>query len=174
MQQHGWIARYCVEWEKWGHSVWVLYMKFKTMQTMVIELRLMVPFGRRVVLTRRGPLWGGFWYAILHLSRGRGSVSVKESESEVAQSCPTLCDPMYYSLVGSSVRGIFQARVLEWVAISFSRGSSQPRDCIRVSHIAGRCFTIWTTREALCECIPKWKFTKSTLKFLWHVNYALI
>ena len=48
-------------------------------------------------------------------------------ESEVAQSCPTLCDPMDCSLPGSSVHGILRARVLEWVAISFSRGSSQPR-----------------------------------------------
>ena len=45
-----------------------------------------------------------------------------ESESEVAQSCPTLCDPMDCSLPGSSLHGILQARVLEWVAISFSRG----------------------------------------------------
>ena len=50
-----------------------------------------------------------------------------ESESEVAQSCPILCHPMNRSLLGSSVHGIFQARVLEWVAISFSRGSSQRR-----------------------------------------------
>ena len=42
----------------------------------------------------------------------------------IAQSCPTLCDPMDYSLSASSVHGIFQARVLEWIAISFSRGSS--------------------------------------------------
>ena len=49
-------------------------------------------------------------------------------ESEVAQSCLTLCDPMHCSLPGSSIHGIFQARVLEWVAISFSRESSQPRD----------------------------------------------
>ena len=48
------------------------------------------------------------------------------SESEVAQSCPTLCDPVDCSLPGSSVHGIFQAIVLEWIAISFSRGSSQP------------------------------------------------
>ena len=47
-----------------------------------------------------------------------------ESESEVAQSCPTLCDPMDCSLLGSSVHGTFQVKVLEWVAISFSRGSS--------------------------------------------------
>ena len=49
-------------------------------------------------------------------------------ESEVAQSCLTLCNPMDCSLPGSSVRGIFQARILEWVAISFSRRSFQPRD----------------------------------------------
>ena len=48
--------------------------------------------------------------------------------SEVAQSCPTLCNPMDCSLPGSSVHGIFQARILEWVAIFFSRGSSQLRD----------------------------------------------
>ena len=52
----------------------------------------------------------------------------KESESEVTQSCLTLSDPMDCSLPGSSVHGIFQAIVLEWIAISFSRGSSQPRD----------------------------------------------
>ena len=46
----------------------------------------------------------------------------------VARSCPTLCDPMDYILLGSSVQGLFQARILEWVAISFSRASSRPRD----------------------------------------------
>ena len=59
---------------------------------------------------------------------------------EVAQSCPTLCDPMDCSPPGSSVHGIFQARVLEWGAIAFSRGSSWPRDQTRVSRIVGRCF----------------------------------
>ena len=54
-------------------------------------------------------------------------------ESEVAQSCLTLCDPMDRSLPGSSVHGIFQARVLEWVAIFFSKQSSQPRDRTWVS-----------------------------------------
>ena len=53
----------------------------------------------------------------------------------VAQSCPTLCNPMDCSLIGSSVHGILQAIVLEWIAISFSRGSSQPRTRTRVSHI---------------------------------------
>ena len=56
-----------------------------------------------------------------------------ESESEVTQSCPTLCNPVDCSPPGSSVHGILQARILEWVAISFSRGSSRPRDWTQVS-----------------------------------------
>ena len=64
------------------------------------------------------------------------------SESEVSQSCLTLCDPMDCSLPGFSVHGIFLARVLEWVAISVSRGSSRPRNQARVSLIAGRRFTL--------------------------------
>ena len=67
----------------------------------------------------------------------------------VDQSCPTLFDPMDYSLPGSSVHGILQARrILEWVAIPFSRGSSQIRDRTRVFCTAGRFFTIRATREA--------------------------
>ena len=65
-----------------------------------------------------------------------------EWPNEVSQSCPTLCDHMNCSLPHSSIHGIFQARVLEWVAISFSRGSSQPRDRTQVSLIVGRCFTV--------------------------------
>ena len=57
--------------------------------------------------------------------------------------------PMDYRLPGFSVYGILQARVLKWVAFSFSRGSSHPRDWSRVSCIIGRCFTIWATREVL-------------------------
>ena len=90
--------------------------------------------------------------------------------SEAAQSCPTLCDPMDCSIPGSSVHGIFQARVLEWVAISFSRGSSRPRDRTRVSCIAGRqtlyqlshqgsliFFSLGSTKFFLCvssTCMP--------------------
>ena len=59
------------------------------------------------------------------------------------QSCLTLCDPRDCSLPGSSVHGILQARILEWVAISFSRGSSWTSDRTQVSFIAGRFFTIW-------------------------------
>ena len=67
--------------------------------------------------------------------------------SEVAQLCPTLCNPIDCSLPGSSGHGIFQAIVLEWIAISFSRGSSQPRARTWASSIVDRGFTIWATRE---------------------------
>ena len=58
-----------------------------------------------------------------------------------------LCDPMDCSQPGFSVHGIFQARVPKWVAISFPRGSSWPRDRTQASRIAGRRFTLWATRE---------------------------
>ena len=76
----------------------------------------------------------------------------------VTQLCPTLCDPMDYSLPSSSAHGILQARILECVAISFSRGSSQPRDLTQVSRVALRVFTIWTSREV----------SRLTLRLLWH------
>ena len=63
----------------------------------------------------------------------------------VTQSCPTLCDRPDCGWLGFSVYGILQARILEWIDISFSRGTSQPRDWILVSCIAGRFFTIWAT-----------------------------
>ena len=66
-----------------------------------------------------------------------------EVKVKVAQSCLTLFKPMDYT-----VHGIFQARILEWVAFSFSRRSSQPRDWTQVSCIVGRFFTSWATREA--------------------------
>ena len=65
----------------------------------------------------------------------------------VTQSCLTLCDPMDYTPPGSSVHGILQARILEWIAIPFSRGSSWHRDQTRVSYTAGRFFTIRATSK---------------------------
>ena len=65
----------------------------------------------------------------------------------VAQSCLTLCNPMDYNLPDSCVQGILKGRILEWVSIPFSRGSSWSRDQIWISHTAGRFFTIWATRE---------------------------
>ena len=70
------------------------------------------------------------------------------------QSCLTFCHPMDCSPPGSSVHGIFQARILEWVAMPSSRGSSKPRDRTRVSSTAGRLFTVLATREALWMGTP--------------------
>ena len=106
-----------------------------------------------------------------------------KSESKVAQSCPTLSDPMDCSLPGSSIHGISQARVVEWVAISFSRRSSQPRDWTQVSHIVGRLFTIWATREVrkgrgtrdqianICWIIEKARVPEKNIYFCF-IDYA--
>ena len=78
---------------------------------------------------------------------------------KVAQLCSTLCNSM-----DSRVHGILQARILKWVVVPFSRGSFQPEDWTQVSHIAGRFFTVWATREAHwcvlfdnCHCWALWR-----------------
>ena len=68
-------------------------------------------------------------------------------------SCPTLCNPMDCSLPGLSIHGILWARILEWVAILFSKGSSQPRDRTQVSWIAGRLFTFKPPGKP-CRYVP--------------------
>ena len=93
-------------------------------------------------------------YIMYAYNKKKSKMRVKVTEldpawSEVTQLCPTLCGPIDYSLLGSSVHGIFQAIVLEWIAISFSRGSSQPRDRTRVSRIVDRCFTVWGINSKL-------------------------
>ena len=97
---------------------------------------------------KENTLWGimnhlskGWWRSGLMLDYLK--VKVKWSRSVVSDSLW----PHRRSQPGSSIHGIFQARVLEWVAISFSRESSWPRDWTQVSCIVGRCFTIWATKE---------------------------
>ena len=93
--------------------------------------------------TRKVPAWpfkpqGKTYFPWIGWERcwgaGRGNESVKVL---ITQSCPTLCNPMDCTRPSSSVHGIFQARILEWVAIPFSRGSSLPKDQTQVSHITG-------------------------------------
>ena len=85
--------------------------------------------------------WLGSWTTTTYdLYPNRGGL--------VAQSCPTLCNPVDCSLPGSSVHGVSQARILELVVIFFSRASSQTRDWTWVSCIVGRFFTNWDIREA--------------------------
>ena len=80
---------------------------------------------------------------------GVHGVTKSWTEMIVTQSCLTLCDPMNYT-----VCGILQARLLEWLAIPFSRGSSQPTDQTQVSRIAGRFFSIWATMPPSIHCSP--------------------
>ena len=104
------------------------------------------------------PLWSsclensmdrGAWQAPVHRDKKsqtrlnmHAHLCTPEGEGEGAQSCPTLCDPVDCSPPGFSVHGILQARILAWVTISFSRGSSQPRDRTWVSCIRGRRFNL--------------------------------
>ena len=78
------------------------------------------------------------------------------------QSCPTLCDPIDYSPPGSSVHGILLARILEWIAISSSRGSFQPRDqshMSRGSYFAGRFFTTELLEKPICMHVHTYVYT---------------
>ena len=75
----------------------------------------------------------------------------------ITQSCPVLQNCMYYGSSGPSVHGILQARILEWIVILFSRGSSWPRDQTQVSYNAGRFFTIWAIKASEKEKTSAWR-----------------
>ena len=102
---------------------------------------------------------------IKHINFSSASVAITIMKVKVAQSCPTLCNPMDCSPPGSCVHGILQARILEWVAMPSSRGSSRPQGSDpHLLHCRQRFFTIWLTREAhydhirtfLCQTNSEW------------------
>ena len=101
------------------------------------------------------------WLLIYMLESPATSWQVK---MKVTQSCLTLCDP-----VDCTVHGILQARTRDWVAVPSSRGSSRPRDRTQVSHIAGRVFTSWATREAQ----EYWSGSLSLLQGIFPIHYEL-
>ena len=82
--------------------------------------------------------WMSKWNRMSYWWNYKLSLILRETKPSLTQSCPTLCNPVDCSPPRSSVHGIFQARVLEWVSISFSRGSSRPRDRTRVSRLVSR------------------------------------
>ena len=86
----------------------------------------------------------------------------------VTHSVASDCDPMDCSPPGSSVHGILQARTLEWVAISFSKGSSRPRDQTQVSCIAGGCFTVSVSANHLLN--SKWALALTVLAIKDHLG----
>ena len=123
-----------------------------------------------------GLSWGEFYRAVISLSycnnftwcwedrvlsKSTQLLQIWCAVCLVAQLCLTLCDPMDYSPPGSSVHEILQTRILEWVAMVFSRGSSQPRDRTWVSCIAGRRFILWATREAPLSSKGLWEIEDS-------------
>ena len=118
---------------------------------------------------------------VFHFLISKLTVTVKVN---VAQSCLTLYDPMDCSLQGSSVHGIFQVRILEWVTIFFSRRSSQPRDQTQVSRVVGRLFTTGATREVRLTEIVYYSLSYfsvygqriyiSILKLLFYMNVLLV
>ena len=105
-----------------------LILEVKTYCLWLLSMRLLLCFS--IVL-----LW-------IHFTKLQKFISIPIFLVKVTQSCPTLCDPMDYT-----VHGILQAIIPEWVAFPLSRGSSQPRDWIQVSRIAGKFFNSWATRE---------------------------
>ena len=127
------------------HCSWILYHLSHQGSPRILE-RVPCPFHRGTSLPRN-------WTSVSCIA-GRFFTSWATREvcgcsiSEVTQSCPTRGDPMDCSPQGSSVHGVLQARILVWVAISFSRGSCRLRDRTQVSFIAGRRFNLWATREA--------------------------
>ena len=131
--------------ECWGAQREINYHIFSKLSFFIVQIHSWPPKLIYLLLLKNLLKWVGKknllkWY--MHRKKAKVSVS---------QSCLTLCDPMDCSRPGSSVCGIFRARILEWLAISFSRGSSQPRDWTLISFIwciAGRIFTVWATREA--------------------------
>ena len=110
------------------------------------DLGLIPRLGR----SSRGRHGNPLQYSCLDNAHGQRSLAVYSSwrrkESDMTEWLHTA---QHYSLLGSSVHGGPQARIQGWAAIPFSRRSSQPRDQTQVSYIAGGCFTVWATREAL-------------------------
>ena len=86
----------------------------------------------------------------------------------------TLCDPMACIPLSSYICGILQARIVEWVAIPFSKGSSWPRDQTQVSLIAARFFTFWAIREAFIRYMIYKFFSHSGLAFLLCWGFPLL
>ena len=131
---HAWVT-FTFPWSQTQHPV-LLIRKLRT--KLMNNLQKIQWWKMADLIFQAKPAW------ILSLC----SVTYYLCRSEVTQLCPSLCNPLDCNLPGSSVHGVFQAGVQEWVAISFSRGSFQSRDWTWVSCIAGRLFTVWSSREA--------------------------
>ena len=154
------------EWEAYSGEgriyIWLLFsLKFHILLISIIAFMASCVGARIVILKAKREIKGlgrtayfssGFReYKVGPVTHEAFGAHEGEGEGEVAQSCPTLWDAVDCSLPGFSVHGILQARILEWITISFSRGSSQPRDQTWVSLIGSRCFNLRATRDWLIQ-----------------------
>ena len=107
--------------------------------------------------------YGNFWerweYQTTWPASWETYMQVRKQQLDLDSLQPVDCSPP-----SSSIHGILQARILEWVAISFSRGSSWPRDRTWVSHIGGRCFNLWAMHGLICrehhvKCQAEWSIS---------------
>ena len=124
------------EWKQWKQCQTLFFWAPKSLQMVTAAMKL------KDAYSLEGKLW-----------------PTSSQVKSLTQLCPTLCNPVDCSPPGSFVCGILQARILEWVAISFSRASSRHRDRTQVFCIAGRRFNLWATREALIPTIFKFFYT---------------
>ena len=137
-----------------GIIYWAMFLKLQHTQSSLTDLQLV----RRMV-------WGPSCETCYRNAESQAPSRHIESEVLVTYLCPTLCDPMDCSLPDSSVQGVLQERIPEWVAIPFSKGSSQPRDQTRVSCSAGSFFTVWATREAILSVFISWRSPGNSYAF---------
>ena len=121
------------------------------------------PGGLQAIGVVESRMWLSDYHSLTH-SLITHLAEPSEMKVLVTQSCQTLCDHTDCSPPGSSVHGISQARILEWVVILFSRGSPQPRDWTCISHIVSGFFTIWATREAPSRAQMRHKLVKLWIK----------
>ena len=131
------------QWQGWKARYWSLDSEIKRKREINPMMFLLKNNSILLIIltpkkASRVSVWQNGHYVFMRVWQRKTEVKVK-----VTQSCPTLCDPMDYT-----VHGILQARILEWVAFPFSRGSSQSKDQTEVSHIADGFFTRWATRKA--------------------------
>ena len=124
-----------------------------------------ISFGEEMLSNINGLMFleNDFWWALLQRRVIKTTPMCGfKVKVKVAQLCSTLCDPMDHT-----VHGILQARILEWVAFPFSRGSSQPRDGIQVSCLAAGFFTSWATRESVSGFKVSLNMVQSSTKDHW-------